>query len=184
MWEKSEPEKARKTILMPPNKFVGPVGGFSELVYQCYKKIPFQRYCLWPLMVEALDRHYFDMGHDKSFLCPLSGCAAYFSQAREWTVHAAEAHYQEWMKLLEVLPSSSVGDDLRDRNQALDRKTREVQDQFKEMKNAWSTGNETRRREIQHSWMEQLNSDAAWQTKEKGEKNMLWLEFMQYMQSE
>ena len=55
-----------------------------------------------------------------------------------------------------------------------DRKTREVQAQYKEMKDTWKTGDKARRGEIERSWMEQLNNDAAWETEEKGTSSKLW----------
>jgi hypothetical protein len=181
-WDKSKPDKSRQTILMPPKQFKGPVGGYSELVYQIYKKIPLQRFGLWPLMVEALDRHYFTMGRKETFSCPFSSCTAYFSQAGEWTCHAAKVHYHEWNKLIEILPMSSVGAELRERSQALERKTRDVQEQFQKIKGLWNTGGSSIRKEIQGSWMEQLSIDAAWDTREKGENSKLWSEFRQDMQ--
>jgi hypothetical protein len=92
-WLKTEPERIRRTILMPPKQFKGPIGQYMRLRYQAHKKIPLQKFGLWPLMVEALDRYHFDEGCNEPFFCPLSGCTAYFSQAGEWSVHAAEVHY-------------------------------------------------------------------------------------------
>jgi hypothetical protein len=182
-WHKSEPKTLRQTILMPPKQFKGPVGRYIELKYQCYHKIPLQRFGLWPLMVEALDRHHSGLGRNASFVCPLSSCTASFRQAGEWTVHAAKTHYQEWKRLLEILPDSSVGARLKERSQALDRKTHQVQEQFKEIRVAWMAGDEATRTKIKRSWMEQLGSDAAWETKERGEESSLWVEFMQDLHS-
>lgn len=134
-------------------------------------------------MVEALDRHHSSLGRDASFVCPLSSCTASFCQAGEWTVHAAKTHYQEWKRLLEVLPDSRVGARLKERSQALDRKTKQVQEQFKETKNAWITSDEATRAKIKRSWIEQLGSDAAWETRGKGEESCLWVEFMQHLHS-
>jgi hypothetical protein len=181
-WDKSKPDKSRQTILMPPKQFKGPVGSYSELVYQLYHKIRLQRFGLWPLMVEALDRHHFDMGRNESFSCPFSSCTACFGQAGQWTSHAAKIHYYEWNNLVEFLPISSVGVELRERGQALEKKTRDVQEQFQKIKKLWNTGGSTIRDEIQRSWMEQLSSDAIWDTREKGENSVLWCEFTREMQ--
>ncbi|PVI07714.1 hypothetical protein DM02DRAFT_700709 [Periconia macrospinosa] len=141
------------------------------------------RRCLLRRTEQALDRHHFDMGRNEPFSCPVASCTAYFSKSGQWTIHAAEEHYQEWKRLLESLPSSSVGAGLRERNQALDRKTREVQEQYKEMKDAWKTGDEARRGEIQRSWIEQLDNDAAWETEKKGTSE-LWNQFMEDVHTE
>jgi hypothetical protein len=163
---------------MPPKLFNGPVGRFRKLRYQLHYNIHLQQYGLWPLMGEALDRHFFDLGRNTSFACPLPSCTAYFTQAGEWTTHAAKVHYQEWKSLLEILPSTSVGAELRNRNEALEQKTKEVQGQFKDITDAWITGDETTQREIKRSWVEQINNDAAWETEEQGEKSELWRDFI------
>lgn len=180
-WYKSETDSFRKTIMMPPKQFNGPVGRFNELGYQCYKKLRLQHFGLWPLMVEALDRHHFDMGRNVPFACPLPSCAGYFSQAGEWTVHAANVHNKEWKRLLDVLPASTEGDNLRERSRVLSSKTREVHGKFQEIRNAWRRGNETTQREIKCSWMEQLNCDAAWETKDQGDMSRLWTDFVHFL---
>lgn len=75
---------------MPPNHFNGPVGRFRKLQYQSYYHIHLQEYGLWPLMVEALDRHFFDRGCNASIAYPLPSYEVYFNQAGEWTIHAAD----------------------------------------------------------------------------------------------
>ncbi|PVI04163.1 hypothetical protein DM02DRAFT_202829 [Periconia macrospinosa] len=178
VWEKRKPGKFRETVLPPPKKFEGPVGRFMELLYQFGWKIPPQRSGLLLLMVEALDRHHFDMGQHEPFSCPFSSCTAYFSNGGEWTIHAAEKHYHDWEKLPEYLPNSSAGTDLRERIQALDRKRREVREQFQKIRDAWRTSHEARRREMKYSMIEQLANDPSWETEEKGEKHWVWEEFL------
>jgi hypothetical protein len=46
------------------------------------------------------------------------------------------------MKLLEILPSNSMGSDLRERSQALDRKTKQIQEEFGMIREAWVVGDE------------------------------------------
>jgi hypothetical protein len=177
-WCKSKPNSVWKTVLMPPKQFNGLVGRFCKLRYQLYYTIRLQQYGLWPLMIEALDRHYFDLGRNTSFACPLPSCTAYFNQGGEWTVHAAKVHCQEWKRLLEICLSIDTGAVLRKRHEALDQKKIEIQEQFREIRDAWITGDEMAQKEIKRSWIEQINSEAAWETEEKGEKSGLWLEFM------
>jgi hypothetical protein len=177
-WCKRELDSVRKIVLMPPKHFNGPVGRFRKLGYRLYYNICLQQYGLWPLMVEALDRHFFDLGCNTSFVCPLPSCTAYFNQAGEWTIHAAKVHYQDWKRLLEILPITGVGAELRKRNEALEQEKMEVQGQFRDIRDTWITGDETTQREIKRSWVEQINNDAAWETEEKGEKSELWREFI------
>ncbi|KAH7390992.1 hypothetical protein DE146DRAFT_151338 [Phaeosphaeria sp. MPI-PUGE-AT-0046c] len=178
-WHKSESDSIRKIVLMPPRQFNGPVGLFRGIGYQSYYTIRLQHFGLWVLMVEALDRYYFDMGRKTSFACPFSSCTADFYQGGEWTVHAANTHYQEWEGLLEILPNTREAAQLRIRSDALDQKKLDVQAQFREIRDAWTLGDKVTQREIKRSWVEQLNRDPSWDTEERGEKNGLWQEFIE-----
>jgi hypothetical protein len=180
-WDRSEPDKYRKTILMPPKQFKGPAGGFGKLLYEQYTKIPLQRYGLFPLVVEALDRYHFDMGRNDPFSCPLPSCEAHFDKAGQWTVHVAEVHFREWSSLRETLPGSA-GADLRKRSQALDSRIWDIEGEIIKLRKAWVVDNGVNQREMQRSWMEQLDSDPAWESKEKQERSRPWLELMTYLQ--
>jgi hypothetical protein len=114
-WDRNEPDKCRKTILMPPKQFKGPVGRYGKLLYNQYTKNPLHQYSLFPLVVEALDRYHFEMGRNDPFSCPLPSCEAHFDKAGQWTIYVAKAHFREWSSLLETLPSSA-GADLRKRS--------------------------------------------------------------------
>jgi hypothetical protein len=85
---------ALETILSPPKRFDGPVGQFANFQHE-FSLVQLQEDGLWPLMVEALDRHHFYSGNHEPFTCPPSTCTVSFLKAGEWTVHAAESHYQE-----------------------------------------------------------------------------------------
>lgn len=180
LWDEREPDKFRKTVMMPPRHFRGPVGQFRKFQYLCYTKIPLQRFGLWPLMVEAIDRHYFDAGRNRSFTCPLSSCMTRFYKAGAWSIHAAECHFQEWEGLLEAVPGM-IKAKFDERNQDLDRKTKEVHEQFRKIRNAWELNNGARQSEIERNWMEQLASDNSWETKQNGEQSELWYDFLKHM---
>lgn len=96
----------RKTILMPPKRFHGPVGEFEGLKYE-NRRIQLQRLGLGALTIEALDRHYFDKEDPEPFHCPVSGCDVYFEKAGQWTQHAAEAHSTDLMikSRFDILPN-------------------------------------------------------------------------------
>lgn len=80
---------------MPPKQLNGPVGEFQTIMYDLHYKIPLKRNGLWLLLVEAIDRYYFDNGRNESFDCPLPNCEACFDRAGAWTVHAIEVHNQD-----------------------------------------------------------------------------------------
>jgi hypothetical protein len=83
-----------------------------------------------PLMIEAFDRYHVDMDAMSLSLAHSPAGKPHSSQTGEWTAHAAEVHHQEWRRLLEILPSSSVGADLRERSQVLDRDIKMEQERF------------------------------------------------------
>lgn len=89
-----------------------------------------------------------------------------------------QTHYQEWKRLLEILPSTSVGAALRNRAEALEQAKRKLQAQFEDIRDAWVAGGETTQREIRRGWVERIDNEAAWETEERGEKSELWKEFM------
>jgi hypothetical protein len=137
-----------------------------------------QIYGIWPLMVEALDRHHFDNGKSTSFVCPLPACNAFFREAGEWTVHAAVAHYEEWMTgdRFEMLP-----DALRvlfeERERSLELRQKEICQQATVQLERWTRAREDGRRDLQQAWLEQLENDLAWSTDKKPEESQLWKEF-------
>lgn len=57
-WVKSHESSGNTTVLPPSKQFKGPVGEFEGLAYR-RERVSYQRYGLWPLMIEALDRHFF-----------------------------------------------------------------------------------------------------------------------------
>lgn len=178
-WNKSEPNNDREIILIPTKVFTGPVGQFMELRYQWDWKIPLQRYGLWPLLVEAVDRYYFDNGCNDPFPCLLPNCTAFFEQAGAWSIHAAEAHYREWEQLFDIIPGEGKVA-LVKRKHALDDRVKEVQQQFRQIMDQWNKDDGLHQQKVQCSWMEQLASDAAWETKETGQENRLWGDFLNY----
>lgn len=62
-----------------------------------------------------------------------------------------QTHYQEWKRLLEILPSTSVGAALRNRAEALEQAKRKLQAQFEDIRDAWVAGGETTQRD--QAWL-------------------------------
>lgn len=107
-WEKIKSKQDWETILAPAKQYNGPVGRFQEIQRRSSLAI-LHEYGMWPIIVEAVDRYHFDGGINKPFACPSSSCDGYFQKAGEWTIHAAEMHYQE----------SLTGDEFRNMPQAV-----------------------------------------------------------------
>ncbi|OAL43832.1 hypothetical protein IQ07DRAFT_494772, partial [Pyrenochaeta sp. DS3sAY3a] len=74
-------------------------------------------------------------------------------------------HYREWQQLFEIVPGDRKSD-FTERKRALDDKVKEVQQQFRQIMDQWNKDDGVNQQKIQRSWMEQLASDAAWETKE------------------
>jgi hypothetical protein len=179
-WTPVKSTQPWKTIVPPTKHFNGPVGRFRQLHYNtALAKLLVDG--LWLLMVEALDRHHFDMGNHEPFRCPALACDAYFQKAGEWTVHAAESHYSDWLvgDRFNILPSK-LRVEFEERRKALERRRGETRRTFRDIKKVWLGGTENQR-EVKRAWMEQLQEDAAWDTGPAPEESITWQCFLQGM---
>lgn len=180
-WVKSHEPRGNTTVLPPTKRFQGPVGEFQGL-YHRRERVSYQRYGLWPLMIEALDRYYFDNERNTPFTCPVPGCTTYITRAGEWTFHAVQLHCQGVITrdCISLLP-----DKLRaifiERLDALSEVDSELDRQYIKLKKAWTTESREDRREIQRRWMDQLKNDPDWDTGKKPGESRLWTQFWQRM---
>ncbi|KAH7390874.1 hypothetical protein DE146DRAFT_662975 [Phaeosphaeria sp. MPI-PUGE-AT-0046c] len=182
-WIKSHKLWHIPPILVPVKQFNGPVGRFQKLAHD-YERLLYYKCSLWPLIIEALDRHHFDKGRNTPFACPVPGCNFYITEAGAWTSHAVELHCDAW----------SVGDPVRflpdelravfkQRYKVLAEKESEIGGQYRKLYQDWNTPGKQKRKEIQHSWMNQLRNDPAWDTGKKPGESRLWSQFWQQMSS-
>jgi hypothetical protein len=180
-WETLQLDGRHTTLFMPTKQFSGPVGEFRGLAYEC-ERIACQKYGLWPLMIEALDRHHFDGGRNESFTCPAFGCDAYFAKAGEWTVHAVKLHCQGWRagEPMVLLPNE-LRAVFEEKENALEARREKIIKRYKEMFEDWNEEGGQRRRKTERGWIEQLENDAAWDTGEKARESKLWRELLQQM---
>ncbi|OAL01836.1 hypothetical protein IQ06DRAFT_292641 [Phaeosphaeriaceae sp. SRC1lsM3a] len=170
-------ERPYRAVFMPAKRFNGRVGEFKWLEYDAFM-VRLREFGLWPLMVEALDRYHFGSGEQTGFSCPASECNRVFSRAGEWTVHAAEEHYPEWLTgdRFSILPES-LRVQFREREMELERRNARIYQQARDLRDEWRLGTEERRREIKRLWLEQLSHDEAWETGTKAEESELWKDF-------
>ncbi|CAI6342554.1 unnamed protein product [Periconia digitata] len=170
-----------KRIMMPPKDCQGPVGEWERWEYQD-RKITRQIYGLSILSIEALDRYYFDKKDPMPFHCPFSGCEAYLRKPGQWTLHAAETHYQLLFKRREL---DFLPDDLRkefeERYKELNRQREEVIKHREQTIKAWVKGDSEKRGQIQREWVHQIDHDEKCYTGKKGVESILWYSFMQLM---
>ncbi|KAF2111565.1 hypothetical protein BDV96DRAFT_582396 [Lophiotrema nucula] len=183
-WTRVATVRRHKTILMPMRHFHGPVGGFERLKHDG-EVVRLQQYGLWPLSLEALDRHYFDDEKHKPFSCLYSDCDAYFEKAGQWTVHATESHVKDWRmggKRFCILP-----DELRvvfeERERALESNGEEINAHLWKTINEWNEEGGKKRRQIEREWMEQLENYEEWNTGKTARESGLWREFFLQMES-
>ncbi|KAF2829530.1 hypothetical protein CC86DRAFT_368526 [Ophiobolus disseminans] len=183
VWARAKSPQPWKTILPPARKFSGPVGKVRGLDHED-TLTHLQHNGLWPLMVEALDRHHFGMGNNNPFSCPSSTCDAYFQKAGEWTVHAAESHYCDWFTKdrFSMLPQQ-LRVEFEKREKALVTKEDEIRRVYTELRDDWREGGGRKQREMKHGWMEQLEQDGAWNTGTAPEESRLWREFLRDMEN-
>jgi hypothetical protein len=180
-WVKSHERWGNTTVLPPTKRFIGPVGEFQGLLYQ-RERHSYQKWGLWPLMIEALDRHHFDKGRNRPFTCPVPGCNTYIARVGEWSIHAAELHSQESRR---GDPIALLPDELRvvfkERLGTLTEMGSELDRQHVRLFKDWTTQSKEKRREIQRKWMDQLKNDPNWNTGKKAGESRLWTRFWKQM---
>jgi hypothetical protein len=175
-WEKVE-SRHSKTILLPVKRFDGLVGRFEALKQRCLR-IELQQYSLWPLAIEALDRHHFNNRNNKPFVCPQPECKAYFNKAGEWTVHAAEVHYQH-LSQFNFLP-----DEIRtlweERARSLEDSLIQAGTQFRKIKEEWNNARLDEQSAIEYVWTKQLQDNNPWDAENGANKGKLWRDFLEW----
>jgi hypothetical protein len=180
-WIRCHKRRHDTTILIPNKQFNGPIGEYHRLGHD-HERLWSQRFALWPLMIEALDRHHFDYGRNIPFTCPMSGCDAYMARSGEWMAHAVDSHCFHWSTrdFIPLLP-----DELRaifeERVKSIEEMLDKIYQQYKKIEVDWNEQDKQKRREIQRSWMDQLKNDVAWDTGKKAGESRLWTEFWQRM---
>jgi hypothetical protein len=177
VWTKLEP-RHRETILLPTRRFKGLVGRYEVLKHRC-QRIQLQQYGLWPLAIEALDRHYFDNGRNKPFTCPLPECNAYFGEAGVWTVHAAVSHYQH-REQFDILPAE-LRAEWEERAGLLEKSITQARTQFSILQQEWDTAGADRRAAIKRIWEQQLEENGMWGVgNEEVQGGKIWRDFIEW----
>jgi hypothetical protein len=180
-WKKVTCGFERKTVLMPPKRFHGPVGEFKGLVYQG-DRIRLQKEGLGALAIEAMDRHYFDKKDPEPFHCAVPGCDLYLERAGQWTQHAAEAHACELIPgfQFDILPNA-LQDIFKNRENSLDQEAKAVGRKLSKIFDDWNKKGDEKRRELQREWIYQLENDEAWDTGTKGRESEIWSQFTMWV---
>jgi hypothetical protein len=88
-WEKISPNWTRKSILLPPKEFRGPVGAYESIQYND-QRYDHQRTANRLLLIEAVERSHFHERHEP-FNCYFPDCEARFVLPGEWTLHAIDS---------------------------------------------------------------------------------------------
>jgi hypothetical protein len=180
-WNKVIPGFYRKTILMPMKKLHGPAGEFMGPQYLSIRW-SLQDHAVAPLVIEALDRYHFDKGRLEPFSCIEPGCDAYFEEAGQWTIHAIETHDT---RLIKEKRFNKLPDELRiafqNHERGLDRKGNEIGKTFSRLYAEWNEEGEERRNNLEERWINQLETDKAWDTGTKARESELWDRFTLWM---
>lgn len=181
-WATDPLERHWVTVLVPVKQMKGPVGEFKALRHRAERNL-LKRNALWPLIIEAIDRYHFGGANNDNFLCPFPCCSAGFVRAGEWTAHAMVWHAQEWRtgKQMDILP-----DGLRaafaGRALVIKKELEQIERQCRELSTDWNSDDGQRRREIEQSWMFQLEHDEAWETGQKARESRLWAELLEQVE--
>jgi hypothetical protein len=187
-WRKAKPNPNRKTILIPTRRFNGPVGEFENIgcmgtrLYLQYVAIIF-------LVVEAIDRHYFDKEKPEPFSCLESGCDVYFEKAGQWTLHALRAHHLYMLMpvtervpeyLVAILPKE-LGEKFRRHENKVIGRMQDLSTEIERMSDKWNEEGGKKRRDIESRWIDQLENDETWNTGTEARESKLWKHFTMAM---
>ncbi|PVH93844.1 hypothetical protein DM02DRAFT_634207 [Periconia macrospinosa] len=177
VWERAD-SRHSETILLPMRQFRGLVGRFETLKHRSWR-IQLQQQGLWPLAIEALDRHHFDQGRNEPFACPWPECDAYFDKGGAWTKHAVVSHYQH------AGPFSILPDEIRalfeERAILLEERRGQAKTQFSRMRDEWNNAGQEERIAMERVWTEQLESNNLGDvTGGKASNNKIWECFLEW----
>ncbi|RYO12738.1 hypothetical protein AA0111_g12480 [Alternaria arborescens] len=174
------PNFERKTVLMPPKRFYGPVGEFKGLLHK-QERIQLQLTGLGAVAIEALDRHYFGKENPEPFHCPMFGCDVYFEQAGQWTQHAAETHRVDMFIAQPKILPRALQHSFEERKNNLMKEVEARRKKFRRIFNDWNEEGGKKRRELERGWIHQLDNDEVWNTGMKGADSELWELFKDMM---
>jgi hypothetical protein len=181
-WEELEPASHRKVVLVPGKLFHGLVGQFENHGYSVGKLL-FQYFALWPLVIEALDRHHFDDGRNSPFECPELECHMMFVKAGEWTIHAAATRHG-WARvednLFDILPTE-LRDVFDDKYNQLNIKRQNLINILRKMFDDWNEEGGEKQGEMEKEFLLQLKNDEDWATGEQATEHRLWKNFTTLM---
>jgi hypothetical protein len=166
----------RKTVLMPPKRFHGPVGDFKGLFHK-QERIQLQLTGLGAVAIEAVDRHYFGKENAEPFHCPAFGCDVYFEKAGQWTQHAAEAHRLDMFIAQPKILPWVLQHDFEERKNNLTTEMEARIREFRKIFNDWNEDGGEKRRELERGWIHQLDNDEAWNTGVKAADSEIWERF-------
>lgn len=178
-WTKATPYPNRRTISMPIKKFSGPVGEFEKKFYIGFGLFQ-RRIALGFLIVEAIDRHYFDKEIVETFSCIETGCDAYFEKAGQWTLHALQTHGFEMIgtEYVEEYVLAMLPKKLRERFREVENdlivRIDELTMQLKRVSDDWNEESGKKRRIIESEWINQLENDEAWATGTEARESEPW----------
>ncbi|OAL52894.1 hypothetical protein IQ07DRAFT_677701 [Pyrenochaeta sp. DS3sAY3a] len=166
-----------KTILPPIRRDAGLVSEFERL-WSRGIRLQLQQYSLWPLAIEALDRHHFDSGKNEPFACLLPGCDTDFKQAGEWSLHAARSHYQHTSGF--ALFPTQIRALLEDRKKTIEQSYQEARMRIRNIRYEWQNARQDKRRDIERVWAETLKRNYLWDTEQQVVGNQVWINFVKW----
>ncbi|OAL48448.1 hypothetical protein IQ07DRAFT_681852 [Pyrenochaeta sp. DS3sAY3a] len=182
-WIQAAGKEQHETILMPPKKFSGPVGEFSQLWYQSSIQ-QLRKWAFWPLVIRAIAHYYLEATPGYCLACPVQTCGDNSHDREEWVAHLVELHLPDWKKLdiaeLDLLPGKTRKL-LEEHSQGVEGRIEAIRQEFQKRRDEWDQAGATKQKLIERSWLEQLAHDRTWDTGEHPEKSRLWTRYLQSM---
>jgi hypothetical protein len=181
-WEKLTQCIRHKSIFMAVKRFHGPVGKFMRIEYM-YNRTRLQEFALGPLMVEALDRYYFNDKKWESFLCPEPACNTHFNKPRQFILHAVEKHRFTLITgtKLDILPKE-LRDRFERRKSALESMYKELDKDIGRIYAEWNEEGTKKREYVKSEWINYLQNDKEWgSTSQNVTESKIWEYFTRRM---
>lgn len=184
-WLKIPNMEQRKTVMVPPKKFSGPVGEYSRLCYRSSLN-SLRQFALWPLIIRAIAQHYLVDKEIAEFLCPAQPCNITFTESEKWMFHIVDEHLRPWdrsfgteynIEECTILPSKTRAL-IKARTKRLKESAAIIGEEFQTLRDFWNNGGGINQKEIKDMWMEQLLNDETWETGENPENSRIWQQYL------
>jgi hypothetical protein len=167
-WEVTDSEWIRKSILIPPKTWRGPVGEYAQACYQ-FDRYMGMKYAAKLLLIEAIERTHFS-GQAKPFRCPGLRCETSIERSGQWAAHAVETGHYMYAEAPEPYKEAFA-----QRKRIVESGFREkVQGVVQRLREQYKMAGSQQREEIRQAFLDQLENDAQYAVSKPVQESVIW----------